>query len=179
MQTLAVAGSGATAELRPIGAAAVERVPLQTMRDVSATVWAGDSVDLIDSVDGDDAMVAVVLAASAAGWVVPARLLDGARDSASSQPTGGLATVDLAWDQSAPAWIVRDAVMLDSDGTVQVDVDGAAGESTIVALTVAGSVGGAARTVGVYAAAVEGSVAVAGARGMILVVTADTAAGPA
>ena len=175
---LTVTGGGTNAELSPVGADAPERLPMSATHTLTAEGFAGDRLDALGAL-GPDAMTAVVLGASNRGWVIPATIFDAPADDAAARFTNtDVAMVDLMWDNHDRGYIIRNAVPLVADGNVHVAL--VADAVVILALTVAGSVDGVQRTVGVYVAdAIDGATPVVGARGWALVAVPDTPAGVA
>jgi len=175
-ESLTVAGGGSNATLSPVSAASAEVIPVSSQHTVSAKGFAGDTLDKTATVDGD-AMVAVILAASDRGWVIPAEIFDNPKDDAAATYTvTDVTKVDVMWDNQDRGFIIEDVVPLTQNGNVAVTVG--AGQSVIFALTTAGSIKSAARKVGIYpVSSISGSIAVSSARGYILVVRPDIAGG--
>jgi len=177
LSTLAVGGAGVSARLSPVGARNPEVAPITSSHNATATAYAGDAVDALSTISKTTGMVAVILGASGVGWVLPSAILDDPADDARLRmPNTDVQMVTLAFANNARGLIVRAAHELTADGSVTVTVG--SGQSVVLALTTAGTVGSASRTVGVYGVTgVSGSVTVTGARGWILVVEPDVPGG--
>ena len=142
LSTVSVRGGGRDATLQPIGATGVEVVPITTRLSISATGWAGDTMDDLAAVD--EGVVAVLLLPAAVGWLSRGRWLDVPGVGAQQDwPSEGLSTVTLAHHPTALHSIVTAAHKLDGSTAVTV---GAA--SVTVIATTGGTLGGKTVRVG-------------------------------
>jgi len=173
LSTLTVTGAGQSARLSPIGAANPEIAPITSTHNAAAEAYAGDAVDALDTISKTTGMLAVILGGSKCGWVLRSAVLDSPSLNARLRmPNTDVAMVSLVWANNGRGLFIRDAIELTTDGAQTVTV--AQGQSVVLALTTAGTVGSASRAVGVYGVTgVSGSTTVTGARGWILVCEED------
>lgn len=182
--SIRIAGGGANATLSPVGSPAPEVIPITAVTTITADGWAGDTLDRIALVDRRSAAVAVILAASDRGWIVPGGPLDiPGRDDRTAWPTTDVAQTQVTFDPSGAPLDVVAVVAVDSDANITVPPIPAGG-AVWLALTTAGDLAGQTRKVGVHTAAGDGGgditagqKSVSGARGWLLVAVPHTPGG--
>ena len=178
LATLTVQGGGQTAALTPVGAESVELVPLTTRMGADAAGYDGDTIESVGDISLTAGALAVVLGGSARGWVLPSVTYETPGETAEQTwATNQVSRVQVMFKPRAQAWQVDTAFPMDNNDSITVpslDAD----QKVWLALTTAGTVAAAARTVGVYETTIAAGVAaVAGARGWLLVASPMTAGG--
>ena len=164
-----IMGDGKSSTITPVKSETAEVIPITMMHRVSTLGWAGDTVDKIDTITGTS-YVAVILAASSTGWLIPASHLSKAADVQTMFPNADIISAALRFSPSGTSRYIDAAHPLTADGTVSVELE--ASQELWAVLTTAGTVDGDNTTVGfnqITKTSGTHSIAVATARGWLLV----------
>ena len=167
--TINVAGTGTDAQLRPVGSTGgVETVPITAEVGVTAQGFDGDDLRGVRSVAESTGALALLLTGSGVGWIVPSSVFDLPGSQSDTQwPNADVVRTSITFAPTDTPQIVDSITTIDSNSSITVPA--LSGRTVWLALTIAGSVKGAARKVGVYETTITaGTAAISAARGYLL-----------
>lgn len=169
LSQITLTGTGGDDTLRPVGAEDVEVIPITSGESISASGYLGDTLAAMTAIDSATAHVALLLTASGAGVIVPARVRDPARRGlATDFPVQGVIRTAVQFAKRAEGVTdVFRTVAVTGDGNVALPFPPSVSSIHFVATT-AGTVDGTAVPVGIHTlAAGDAPYTVVGARGYI------------